>query len=197
MSFVLADRVKETTTTGGTADIQLAGPVTKYRAFTAGVGNGNQTYYAIECGDGTSWEVGIGTVTAGSPDTLSRDTVLASSAAGAKIALSGTSKVWCDSPATLLQTIASIAPNNLVGKRNNGVTGALETITPGTTLQINSAGVIDVIGGAGTVGTVQRIDADSVYLVSSPAPITTSGTIMPSNYMKAAIDSFAIANWGI
>jgi hypothetical protein len=78
MALVLADRVKETTTTTGTGTITLAGAVTGFRSF-ATVGNANTTYYTI-AGQGTSeWEVGIGTYTA-SGTTLSRDTVLASSA---------------------------------------------------------------------------------------------------------------------
>jgi hypothetical protein len=78
MALVLADRVKETTTTTGTGTITLAGASIGYQSFSV-VGNGNITYYTI-AGQGTSeWEIGIGTYTS-SGTTLSRDTVLASSA---------------------------------------------------------------------------------------------------------------------
>ena len=78
MPLVLADRVRETTTTTGTGTVTLAGAVSGFQSFSA-IGNGNTTYYTI-AGQGTSeWEVGIGTYTA-SGTTLSRDTVLASSA---------------------------------------------------------------------------------------------------------------------
>lgn len=78
MPLVLADRVRETTTTTGQGTVTLAGVVTGFQSFSV-VGNGNTTYYTI-AGQGTSeWEVGIGTYTA-SGTTLSRDTVLASSA---------------------------------------------------------------------------------------------------------------------
>jgi hypothetical protein len=78
MPLVLADRVKETTTTTGTGTITLLGAATGFNSFSV-IGNGNTTYYTI-AGQGTSeWEVGIGTYTA-SGTTLSRDTVLASSA---------------------------------------------------------------------------------------------------------------------
>lgn len=95
MAFVVKDRVKETTLTTGTGTITLAGAVTNYQSFSA-VGNLNTTYYAIT--SGTDWEVGVGTYTA-SGTTLSRDTVLASSAGGGKITLAGTSIVFCDYPA--------------------------------------------------------------------------------------------------
>ena len=78
MPLVLADRVKETTTTTGTGTITLAGAVAGFQSFAA-VGNGNTTYYAIVGQGSSEWEIGIGTYTA-SGTTLSRDTVLASSA---------------------------------------------------------------------------------------------------------------------
>lgn len=80
MPLVVADRVKETTTTAGTGTITLAGAATGFQSFSV-IGNANQTYYTI-AGQGTSeWEVGIGTYTA-SGTTLSRDSVLSSSDSG-------------------------------------------------------------------------------------------------------------------
>jgi len=95
MALVLADRVLETTTTAGSGTITLAGAEPGYQSFSA-VGNGNQTYYTIA--NGAEWEVGIGTYTA-SGTTLSRDTVLSSSASGAKVTLSaGTKNVFVTYP---------------------------------------------------------------------------------------------------
>ena len=78
MPLVLADRVRETTTTTGTGTVTLAGAVTGFQSFAA-IGNGNTTYYTIAGQGNSEWEIGIGTYTA-SGTTLSRDTVLASSA---------------------------------------------------------------------------------------------------------------------
>ena len=94
MTFILKDRVKETSTTNGTGTLTLSGAVTGFQAFTA-IGNGNTTYYGIYNGD-TQWEVGIGTVGSG---TLSRDTVLSSSNAGSLVSFTRTLTVWCDYPA--------------------------------------------------------------------------------------------------
>ena len=99
MAFRLAERVRETSPTTGTGTLALLGATIQKRTFVAGVGTGNTTRYCITSGDGINWEVGTGTVTAGTPDTLSRDTVIASSNAGAKISLVGTSKVFCVLPA--------------------------------------------------------------------------------------------------
>jgi hypothetical protein len=95
MALVLADRVLETTTSTGSGTITLAGAEPGYQSFSA-VGDGNQTYYTIT-GD-TQWEVGIGTYIA-SGTTLSRDTVLSSSASGAKVTFSaGQKKVFVTYP---------------------------------------------------------------------------------------------------
>ncbi len=98
MAFVLADRVKETTTTTGTGTVTLGGAATGFQSFTA-IGNGNSTYYTI-AGQGTNeWEVGIGTYTS-SGTTLSRDTVLSSSNSGSLVNFSsGTKDVFVTQPA--------------------------------------------------------------------------------------------------
>lgn len=98
MAFVIADRVRESTTTTGTGTITLAGAVSGFQSFSAGIGNGNSTYYTISNNVTNQWEVGIGTYTsAGS--TLSRTTVLASSNAGSLVNFStGTADVFVTYP---------------------------------------------------------------------------------------------------
>ena len=98
MALVLADRVKETTTTTGTGAVTLAGASTGFQSFAA-VGNGNVTYYTI-AGQGTSeWEVGIGPYTS-SGTTLSRTTVISSSNSGSLVTFSaGTKNVFVTYPA--------------------------------------------------------------------------------------------------
>lgn len=103
MALVNADRVKETSATTGTGTYSLDGAMTGFRTFVAGVGNANTCYYAAT--DGTNWEVGLGTVTDATPDTLSRDSILASSNGGAAVNWgAGTKTVWCDLPAAALWT---------------------------------------------------------------------------------------------
>lgn len=101
MSFVLNDRVKETSTTTGTGTFTLAGAVAGFQSFSAGVGNNNATYYCISHSSATEWEVGVGTYTT-SGSTLSRDRVLSSSNSGAKVNFSaGTKNVFVTFPADI------------------------------------------------------------------------------------------------
>ena len=83
MPFAHADRVKETSTTTGTGTYSLAGTVTGFRTFVAGIGSANTCLYSAT--DGTNWECGLGTVTSGSPDTLARTRVIASSNSNAAV----------------------------------------------------------------------------------------------------------------
>jgi len=77
MALVVKDRVQETTTTSGTGTLTLNGPVAGFQSFTT-IGN-NTTFYTIYDNTAQQWEVGIGTVTTGSPNSLARTTVLANS----------------------------------------------------------------------------------------------------------------------
>ena len=105
MALVLNDRVKETSTTTGTGTLNLAGASVGFVTFVAGIGNSNTTYYAINAQGTSNWEVGIGTVTDATPDTLARDTVLNNSSGNtSKINFnsggSSTLDVFCTMPAS-------------------------------------------------------------------------------------------------
>ena len=100
MAFVLNDRVKETSTSTGTGTINLAGAETGFETFVAGVGSTNNTFYCISHDGTVQFEVGIGTVTDATPDTLSRDTVISSSNSDNKVDFTaGTKTVFCTYPA--------------------------------------------------------------------------------------------------
>lgn len=101
MALVLNDRVKETSTTAGTVTQELSGAVTGFEGFVAGIGNTNTTYYCISHTTADEWEVGVGTVTDATPDTLSRDTVISSSNGDAKVNFTaGIKDVFCTEPAS-------------------------------------------------------------------------------------------------
>lgn len=142
MALVLADRVLETTTTTGSGTITLAGAKQGYQTFSLAIGDGNQTYYTIA--GTTEWEVGIGTYTS-SGDTLSRDTVLSSSAAGAKVTFSAGSKdVFVTYPSEK-SVIGNVFLNEttfsvpyLVETGKNGLSVGPITITAGNSVVISA-----------------------------------------------------------
>ena len=88
MSLIFADRVRELSITTGIGTLDLDGASTGFITFVSGIGTTNTCHYCIT--DNIDWEIGIGTVVAGtaSPvtvDTLSRDTILSSSNAGSAV----------------------------------------------------------------------------------------------------------------
>ena len=101
MGLVLNDRVKETTTTTGTGTINLGGAQTNFETFVAGIGNSNTTYYAIVHRSNAEFEIGLGTITDASPDTLARTTIISSSNSDSAVDFSaGTKDVFCTMPAS-------------------------------------------------------------------------------------------------
>ena len=76
-------------------------------------------YYAIHEQGTNNWEVGIGTVTDATPDTLARTTVLNNSVGStAKINFSGTLDVFCAMPAS--KTVYLDSSGNPVGAASAG-----------------------------------------------------------------------------
>ena len=125
MAFVLADRVKETTTTSGTGSLSLGGAVGGFVSFSSGIGVGNTTYYVIE--NDAKFEIGIGTVSSGS---LSRDTVIASSEGGSKVSLTGLSFVFVALPAS--KTVL----NDEVG--STSLPGSLSLLTDNSEIEVDN-----------------------------------------------------------
>lgn len=161
MALVHADRVKETSTTTGTGTLDLAGAETGFQSFVAGVGNGNTCYYVIT--DGTDWEVGIGTVTDASPDTLARTTVIASSNADAAVNWgAGTKTVFCTPAAALITLMlrsdlegqgitggAAVTPKNL-GTKSTGTNTVDATDCPWQRVINGGAHTLDIAANIGS-----------------------------------------------
>lgn len=102
MALQYADRIKQVTSnTSGTVTLTLSSVVQAgFSGFVAGIGTGNTCHYCLEDANGVAWEVGVGTVTDAALDTLSRDTVLASSNGTTRINLTtGVHTVYCTYPA--------------------------------------------------------------------------------------------------
>jgi len=115
MAFVINDRVKETSTTTGTGTFTLDGAVTGFETFSSAIGNASTTYYTIHTQNAAQFEVGIGTVGAG---TLARDTIISSSNGDAAVTFTaGTKDVFCTMPASKVAYIDDSANTiNAAGK---------------------------------------------------------------------------------
>lgn len=147
MALVIADRVKETTTTAGTGTVALAGAVAGFQSFAV-IGNNNHTYYTIVDNTNNTWEVGIGTYTA-SGTTLSRDTVLASSNSNNLVPFAGVVKdVFVTYPAersgytignqTIVTNNTQITQTNTIPDSYNGLSVGPITIQSGASITVPS-----------------------------------------------------------
>jgi len=170
MAHVVKDRVQETSTTTGTGTLTLGGAVSGFQTFSSAIGNTNTTYYAIQ--NGAEWEVGIGTVGAG---TLSRDTILESSNAGSAVNLSaGTKNVFCTYPAEKSVDLdtAQTFTNKTISGSSNTLSNIGNSSLTNSSITINGSPVS--LGGSTSVGTVTSITAGTGL---TGGTITGSGTI--------------------
>ena len=147
MAFVLADRVKETTTTVGTGTFTLDGTSTGFKPFSV-IGNNNTTYYTAVDNTTGEWEVGIGTYDTA---TLTRDTVLASSDGGTKIGFAvGSKDVFIAYPAekAVMTDVTQTLSNKTLSNTNLGTpTAGILTNATGLPLTTGVTGTLPISNG--------------------------------------------------
>lgn len=109
MPLIIADRVRETSTTTGTGNLTLAGAQPGAQRFGSRMAVGDTTWYAIT-GPGGSWETGVGTYVAN--NTLERTTPLESSNGDARVNFeAGTKDVFVTVPAKRTADPATLQPS--------------------------------------------------------------------------------------
>ena len=192
MAFAVADRVRETTTTTGTGTLDLAGAVSGFRTFVSGIGDGNVTYYAIVHRTAAEFEIGIGTVTDASTDTLSRTTVLSSSNSNSAVTFSaGTKDVFCTQPASKAvfeDNNADVTlPDDLILGSDSAVlkfgadSDTTLTHTDGTGLTLNSTNKLTFGDAASFVqqssNGVLRIDGEATIDLNASTAVTVSNDL--------------------
>lgn len=161
MPHVVADRVKETSTTTGTGNLTLAGAVSGFRAFSL-FANNDTFYYCIQHQSANEWEVGLGTYVSATP-ALARTTVLASSNAGAAVNFSaGTKDVFIADPglATGWGTL-TVTPS--ANQDNYNPTG----LQYANILRVNASASLKLTGLAGGIEgrQIQIINVATDYLL--------------------------------
>jgi len=172
MALVLADRIKETTTTTGVDTYTLAGAETGFEAFSQ-IGDGNTTYYC--CTDGTDFEIGIGTYTL-SGTTLARTTILQSSNSDSAVSWdAGTRTLFCTYPGGKAAFLD--ASNQLVINGTSVTSTAAElNILDGVTASATDINLIDGITN-GTVIASKAIVTDANKDITGGRNVTISGEI--------------------
>ena len=167
MALVLADRVRETSTTTGTGSVVLAGAYPSFQSFLAAIGNGNSTYYAISNLSLGEWEVGIGTYTS-SGNTLSRTTVLSSSNSGSLVNFSAGSKdVICTQPSERAVYLDTATNTTVPGITITGLTAS-------TALALDASKIVVSVTNTGTGNNVL---ATSPTLVTPALGTPSSGVV--------------------
>ena len=145
MALVLADRVKETTTTAGTGTITLDGATTGFQSFAV-VGNGNTTFYTIVGQTGNEWEVGVGTYTSAGT-LLARTTVLSNSSATQPSALNfsaGTKDVFVTYPAGYAVASTNVGSSGqLLTSNGTGVAPTYQTSTAASKAYVQAISILN------------------------------------------------------
>lgn len=207
MALVLADRVKETTSTTGTGTITLAGAVTGFQSFSV-IGNSNTTYYAIVDNSTGAWEVGIGTYTS-SGTTLARTTVLSSSNSDNLVNFAAGSKdvfVTYPSEKSVFLDVSDVVAQQSFG----AITATSAALTTGT-ITTAPSGNTDIanklyVDGAYSAGTglslstrtfsITPVGTASTYGSASQVPVITtnaSGQVSSVTNTSIAISGSAVS----
>jgi len=202
MALVVADRVKETTTTTGTGAITLAGAEVNFVAFSSVLSDGDTTYYAIVDDANQDFEVGLGTY-ATSGNTLTRTTVLASSNGGSAVNFSAGSKdVFINYPAgksayldgSNQLVINGTAVTATAAELNyvDGVTSAIQT-------QIDSKNALPILKGTSytaSAGEFVIATAGSITITLPASPTAGDTVTVKDGTGAAATTTFTVGRNG-
>ena len=191
---MLANFVQESTNAPGTAaTINLAGAAPGRRPFLPTFAAGVSVFYAID--DGTQAEWGIGLLTAGAPNTLTRSTVLGTTAGSTtRLNFTGTARVYGAVPAErqvyrdqagflVLGTPPTCEIDNAATKpaatvRSRTANGATNGLAETVLATGSGAEFTTRLGGAGTTGALYSISygTQTVFLTASNAGGLVLGT---------------------
>ena len=215
MAFVIADRVRETTTTTGTGTINLLGAVTNFETFAANLSNSDTTYYAIVDNTNNDFEVGVGTFTA-SGTTLARSVIASSNSNNLVDFGVGTKDVFITIPADKIVvedgsnnvSIGGTVTATAFSGSGAGLTGVdvVNDTTPqlggdldAQNKDIENAGLVEAKADAGIYGSSSSPVEFTVTVASKTSghPYPSGGSSSSNAYFINGIESPAITLHGV
>ncbi len=192
MALVVNDRVKETSTTTGTGTFTLAGAVTGFETFSSAIGNTNTTYYAIVNTVNAEFEVGLGTVGAG---TLARTTIISSSNSDSAVDFAaGTKNVFCTLPAS--KSVILDASGNIVANNGSNLTALNATqLTSGTVPDARFPATLPALNGSAlTALNATQLTSGTVPDARFPSTLPAANGSNLTNLNATALATGTVAN---
>ena len=215
MAFVIADRVRETTTTTGTGTINLLGAVTNFETFASNLSNSDTTYYAIVDNTNNDFEVGVGTFTA-SGTTLARSVIASSNSNNLVDFGVGTKDVFITVPASKMVvedgsnnvSIGGTVTASAFSGSGSGLTGVdvVNDTTPqlggdldAQNKDIENVGIVEAKAEAGIYGSSSSPVEFTVTVASKTSghPYPSGGSSSGNAYFINGIESPAITLHGV
>jgi hypothetical protein len=155
MAYIIADRVKQQTSTTGTGAITLGTSVTGFQVFSAVCSNSDTFHYAIVHLTLGSWETGLGTYNTGG--TISRSVLTSSNSNNLVDFAAGTKEIF-------ITPVAS----NIVLKNNTGA------ITPGV-VKTATIDFGNTASGGGSFNVTDTAATTASVITISPSASTANG----------------------
>jgi hypothetical protein len=190
MTFIIADRVKETSTSTGTGDITLAGAMTGFSAFSARCAVGDTLYYAIQAVDagGTptgEWECGLGTYSAA--NTLTRTTVTSSSSSDEAVSFeAGTKQVYITMPSVQAAAAVESVITLVVSDETTALTTGAGKMTVRTPFAMTLTAVRASVSAAPT-GSLLTVDINEAGTSILSTKLTIDDSEKTSTTATAAV----------
>jgi hypothetical protein len=178
MAHILADRVRETSTTTGAGALTLGGAVPGFRTFASAMSVGDTCDYVVSMGG--SWEVGFGTLS--SATVLARTTVLASSNSGAAVNFAAGLK-----DVQLGISAAKLGSPWVDTVRYNVNASVPSTPAIGLNVRGRTTGAADALTAVDAAGNATHLNPPDVFLsqgrvLSTGAAVATVDISLPSEF---------------
>ncbi|WP_086898697.1 hypothetical protein, partial [Acetobacter senegalensis] len=202
-----------TATAPGTGSFTLNGPETARRSFSAAFPNGGTVFYFAD--DGSSAEWGVGTLTIGTPSTLSRTTIIGTTSGSASaLNFSGSVEVYNEIPAEyvpILEADGHLIVKSITDWTQRQALGAadaegryVKSVNDSTNIRIDGAGINKQTGVpwlhtgsgfsnlqmAGDYATNAAVNAEVTARVNAVAGLDAAKVNRAGDAMRGALSTF-------